>query len=300
MKRFGCLMLLCLMLPSLVLAEKLPDQVTLQPGDEKSFTLPFQGYWESDAPEIAMGEGNIITAYEEGSAILYLISNDGEREQSVQIQVQPADDVPPMIRDAINIAIREWEELGEKKIPQDPKGNKFTKWWRYACGWCGAFASYCLDQAGVPLEPTDTFRKVKPVGSGDPHGIREAAVPKLHTGFENMERITNIPRPGYLIIYGAKDYYDFVHVAIVSDVIDRGDGIYQLFTVEGNVGGTVKRYSFLYNSKAEKKEKYKNLIQLPEEEWLEPEIYHYDEARRTRSNGKYYNWYVNCFCQTWY
>ena len=66
------------------------------------------------------------------------------------------------------------------------------------------------------------------------------------------------------------------------------------------VGGTVKRYSFLYNSKAEKKEKYKNLIQLPEDEWLEPEIYHYDEARRTRSNGKYYNWYVNCFCQTWY
>lgn len=298
MRRFCYLMLLCLMLPSISLAEALPQQVTLQPGEEIAFTLPFRGYWESDAPEIAMGDGDTIFAYAEGSAVLFLVSPDGEKEWQVQVEVRPADEVPPIIRDAINIAIREWEELGEKKIPQDPKGNKFTKWWKYACGWCGAFASYCLDQAGVPLEPTDTYRKVKPHEGGIPYGIREAAVPKLHTGFTNMERITDIPRPGYLIIYGAKGYYEFVHVGIVSDVVDRGEGLYQVFTVEGNVGGTVKRYSFLYDSQAENK--YKNLIMLPEEEWLEKDTYHYDEIRRTRSDGKYYNWYVHSFCQTWY
>ena len=298
MRRFCYLMLLCLMLPSISLAEALPQQVTLQTGEERAFTLPFRGYWESDAPEIAMGDGDTIFAYAEGSAVLFLVSPDGEKEWQVQVEVRPADEVPPIIRDAINIAIREWEELGEKKIPQDPKGNKFTKWWKYACGWCGAFASYCLDQAGVPLEPTDTYRKVKPHEGGIPYGIREAAVPKLHTGFTNMERITDIPRPGYLIIYGAKGYYEFVHVGIVSDVVDRGEGLYQVFTVEGNVGGTVKRYSFLYDSQAENK--YKNLIMLPEEEWLEKDTYHYDEIRRTRSDGKYYNWYVHSFCQTWY
>ncbi|MBE5787121.1 MAG: CHAP domain-containing protein [Clostridiales bacterium] len=299
MKRLICwLAFLCLLLPASALADALPESLLMQPGESQSFSLPFTGYWESDAPEIASAESNIITAHEEGEAILAFVSLNGDQEMLVHVIVQPVDPVPASIRAAINIAIKEWEELDEKKIPQDPKGNKFTKWWKYACGWCGAFASYCLDQAGVPLEPTDTYRKVKPVGNGEPHGIREAAVPKLYTGFENMERITAIPRPGYLIIYGAKGYYDFVHVAMVTDVVDRGNGVYQLFTVEGNMNSTVKRYSFLYDSQAENK--YKNLILLPEEEWLEPDIYHYDEPRRTRSDGKYYNWYVYTFCQTWY
>lgn len=300
MKRWlSLLLLLTMLLPSFSIAEEeaLPEQLTLAPGESRSFSLPFEGYWESDAPEIAEGSGSSITAHEAGSAVLALISPKGD-EWLIEVEVS-ADPVPPLIRSAINIAISEWEELGEKKIPQDPKGNKFTKWWKYACGWCGAFASYCLDQAGVPLEPTDTYRKVKPHEGGIPYGIREAAVPKLYTGFENMERITDIPRPGYLIIYGAKGYYDFVHVGLVTDVIDRGNGVYQIFTVEGNMGSTVKRYSFLYDSLAPKKDK-KNLTLLPEEEWLEPTVYHYDEPRRTRTGGKNYNWFVNAFCQTWY
>lgn len=290
-------LLVALLLPAYGMGESaLPDQLTLSPGESQSFSLPFQGYWESDAPEVVSATGNTITAHENGTAIVALISPEGD-EWIVDVTVS-SDPVPAQIRDAINIAIQEWEELGEKRIPQDPKGNKFTKWWKYACGWCGAFVSYCLDQAGVPLEPTDTYRKVKPHEGGIPYSLREAAVPKLYTGFENMERITDIPQPGYLIIFGAKGYYAFVHVGMVTDVIDRGNGVYQLFTVEGNVGSTVKRFSFLYDSKAAKKES--NLTLLPEEEWAEPDIYHYDEPRRTRSDGKYYNWYVNAFCQTWY
>lgn len=299
MKRLiSVILLLSLLIPGAMAGdEALPAALQMQPGERISFSLPFQGYWESDAPEIAEAEGNQITAYEEGSAILALISPDGSQEFLVQVEVY-RDPVPAVIRSAIDIAIREWDELDEKKLPQDPKGNKFTKWWKYACGWCGAFVSYCLDQAGVPLEPTDTYRKVKPHAGGIPYGIREAAVPKLYTGFENMERLTDIPQPGYLVIFGAKGYYDFVHVGMVTDVIDRGDGVYQLFTVEGNMGSTVKRYSFLYDSKAENKQK--NLSLLPEDEWLEPDTYHYDEPRRTKNGGKYYNWFVNAFCQTWY
>ena len=192
MKRFVSVILLAALLcPALCFAEEgLPGQLTLAPGETRVFQLPFEGYWESDAPEIAQAEGNSITAYEEGSAILALVSPKGN-EHLVEVTVS-ADPVPPVIRDAINIALREWEELGEKKIPQDPKGNKFTKWWKYACGWCGAFVSYCLDQAGVPLEPTDTYRKVKPHEGGIPYSLREAAVPKLYTGFEFYNR-TNQP-----------------------------------------------------------------------------------------------------------
>lgn len=210
-------------------------------------------------------------------------------------------EVPEVIQEAIRIGIAEWEALGEQRLSQDPKGNKFTKWWGYACGWCGAFANYCLDTAGVPLEPPDTYRKVKPHEGGVPYGIREAHQSKIFTGFKNMERITDIPRPGYLVLYGARDIASaressLVHVGLVTDVIDRGDGLYQVFTVEGNIGSTIKRYTYLYDSTADGKH---NLSLLPESEWAEPEIYHYDEPRQTKRDGKIYGWYVDCFCQTW-
>ena len=300
MKRLtALLLLLCMLLPgyTAVAEDALPEQLVMTPGESKTFVLPFNGYWESDAPEIAMGEGNVITAYEAGCAMLALVSPEGE-EWLVEIEVSD-DPVPPIIRDAINIAIAEWEEVGEKRLPQDPKGNKYTKWWKYACGWCGAFVSYCLDQAGVPLEPTDTYRKVKPHEGGIPYSLREAAVPKLYTGFENMERLTKIPQPGYLIIFGAKGYYAYVHVGMVTDVIDLGDGMYQVYTVEGNIGGsTVKRFCFLYNANAEKLEQ--NMSYLPESEWSDPDTYYYEGPRQTKSDGKKYNWYVTTFCQTWY
>lgn len=323
MKRFlSFLLLLCLLLPSAALAAPLPTYVEMRPGESRAFSLPFAGYWESDAEEVATGEGDCLVAHAEGSAVVALVSFDGEQGALVQVVVRqmpstggqetpaydvPADDkpeepvpedaVPPVIRQAIAVALHEWEALGEKRLPQDPKGNKFTKWWKYACGWCGAFVSYCLDTAGVPLEPTDTYRKVKPHADGVPYGIREAAVPKLYTGFENMQRLTDVPRPGYLIIYGAKGYYDFVHVGMVTDVIDCGNGVYQVFTVEGNVSSTVKRYSFLYDSTAKRE---KNLMNLPQDEWTEPKTYHYDEARRTSKDGKAYPWFIMTFCQTWY
>lgn len=222
-------------------------------------------------------------------------AEEAEETEAVGIEV------PEMIQEAIRIGIAEWEELGEQRLSQEPKSNKFTKWWGYACGWCGAFATYCLDMAGVPLEPTDTYRKVKPTGDNAPHGIREALQSKLFTGYKNMERITNIPMPGYLVLFGARDLASaressLVHVGLITEVIDRGDGVYQLFTVEGNIGSTVKRYSFLYDSKDETRH---NLTLLPESEWLEPETYHYDEPRQTKRDGKTYAWYVDSFCQTW-
>ena len=125
MKRFVSVILLAALLcPALACAgeDALPGQLTLAPGETRVFQLPFEGYWESDAPEIAQAEGNSITAHEEGSAILALVSPKGN-EHLVEVTVS-ADPVPPVIRDAINIALREWEELGEKKIPQDPKGGR--------------------------------------------------------------------------------------------------------------------------------------------------------------------------------
>lgn len=294
MKRFVCIWMVLLTVLSCAGAELLPEYVQMTAGESLSFELPFSGKWDSDAPEVAYGDGDTIHALQEGYAMLYLMKDEDE----VLVEVEVVDAVPAVIRDAINIALQEWEALGEKRLDKTKKGNKFIKWWGYEnIGWCGAFANYCMDTAGVPLEPTDTFRKVKPHEGGIPYSVREAGVPKIRTAFTNMERLTNVPKPGYLIIYGARDYYADVHVGIVTDVWDRGNGEYQVFTVEGNVGSAVKRFSFLYNANAEDQER--NLTLLPEEEWLEPEIYHYDDPRQTSSGGKKYKWYVTCFCATW-
>lgn len=294
MKRLLCAVLAALSILSCAGAEMMPEYVQLAPGESKTFDMPFAGSWESEAPEIAYGAGDTIYALCEGTTMLYLMNAD---EEAV-VEVEVKDQVPAQIREAIRIALQEWEEVGEKRLDKSKKGNKYIKWWGYEnIGWCGAFVGYCLDTAGVELEPSDNWKKVKPLPDGRPYSLREAGVPKLRTGFTNMDRITDVPRPGYLIIFGAKGYYADVHVGMITDVVDRGDGVYQLFTVEGNIGGgTVKRYSFLYDSKAA--DIKTNMSYLPEEEWTEAGVY-YEGPRQTKSDGKKYNWYVQAICQTW-
>ncbi len=314
MKRILCVLLLLALLPITGLAENpLPGQLTLSPGQSVSFDLPFQGYWESEDPDIADAEGSVITAHEEGCTVLALVSEAGDEFQ-VEVEVAPQEDnVPALIRSAINIGIQEWQENLGSALPRSnnnrpAKGNKYTVWWGYDCGWCGAFANYCMDTAGVPLEPSDTYKKLKPLGSGDPHGVREAAVPKLDTGFSNMDRVTqDDPRPGYLVIYGRRDSksssgsrvsaYAFVHVGIVTAVEDLGGGKFLISTVEGNLSNRIKRFTYVYdsNSPANKaKPDIKanlNMSPAPDSVPREPDI-QYEPHQDT--------WYVTEFCRTWY
>lgn len=328
MKRFICMLLLLAMLPVSALADSpLPEQLTLAPGDSMRFKLPFKGYWDSEDPDVASAEGNVVTAYEEGFTVLSLVSPDGEEfqmevevtagesasAQSVQETNEIDDSVPALIRKAIDIGIQEWQENLGSALPRSnnnkpAKGNKYCVWWGYDCGWCGAFANYCMDTAGVPLEPSDTYKKLKPLGSGDPHGVREAAVPKLDTGFSNMDRVTqDDPRPGYLVIYGRRDSksssgsrvsaYAFVHVGIVTAVEDLGGGKFLISTVEGNLSNRIKRFTYVYdsNSPANKaKPDIKanlNMSPAPDSVPREPDI-QYEPHQDT--------WYVTEFCRTWY
>ena len=308
MRRMMCVFaaLLCL-LPAVSLSEALRPQLTLNVGESREFSLPFSGYWESDAPEVADAEGNVITAYEEGYAVLALIGEDGQ-EYAVEVEVTAeSDPVPALIRNAIDIAIQEWRENLGKTFSKEPRYNKYTKWWGFECGWCGAFASYCLDTAGVPLEPTDTYKKVKPTATGEPHGLREAAVPKLDTGFGNMERLTqDDPRPGYLVIYGRRDSksngntvsaYAFVHVGLITDVQDLGEGKFLLSTVEGNLSSRIKRFTYVYDANAPANKNKpdaktnNNMSAAPQEYRTDPDI-QYEPHQAT--------WYVTEFCRTWY
>ncbi len=311
MKRLCCIFLMLTLLPAAGCAESLPETLTLCPGESRTFTLPFPGYWESDDPDVAEGSGETLTAYNEGYAVLTLVGE--EEERTVEVSVEPAqDDVPAAIRRAIDIALAEWQENLGRSLPRSDsnkpnKNNKYTTWWGYDCGWCGAFANYCMDAAGVPLEPSDTYKKVKPTADGSPHGVREAAVPKLDTGFENMHRLTQTePRPGYLVIYGRRDSksngktvsaYAFVHVGIITEVEDLGDGKFLLSTVEGNLSNQIKRFCYIYDSASPaNKKKPDGKANL--------NMYPAPEDRRTEANVQYTphqdSWYVTEFCMTWY
>ncbi len=303
MKRvIAAVVLLCLLPLSALAAkapDKLPQEITLPAGKFHLFDQGFTGAWESSDPAVAGAEPDVyekkyvrIIGFAPGEATLTLTGKS--KTATVKVTVLPddtaEDPAPESIQSAIAIALSEWEALGEQKLPKDLKGNKYNKWWGYAVGWCGAFAGYCLDQAGIPLEPEDSAPRLKPLGTGEPHSIRAAGVPRLDTAFTNMDRVTKIPRPGYLVIYGSvKDTYGYKHVGLVTDVIPLEDGIYQVSTVEGNMSSTVRRYCYLYDSRSVD---HKNLAPIPEEQ---------QEA----ASGIVYTphgdtWYVTEFCMTWY
>lgn len=288
MKRLGALMLLLCLLPLTALsqnAEALPKELTLAVGETRVFSLPFDGYWDCDAWDVVSAEGGTITALAEGSAVLCLISDDAEFQ--VEITVGAADDVPPLIRSAIDLALQEWQDHLGKTFTQR---NKYTAWYcgtgpKCYFGWCGGFVSYCLDTAGVPM---DDKEDCVPHEGGVPYAVREASVGKLYTGFQKMERLSPIPRPGYLVIYGKWDRYAYTHIGMVTDVVDRGDGTYQIFTVEGNVSSRIKRYSYIYDTNAKPR---KNMSDTPEALRTDPGTFQYTKHQK--------DWYINIFCQTW-
>ena len=94
MKRAFCVLLLLALLPVTALANNpLPEQLTLAPGDVMRFTLPFKGYWESEDPEVANADSNVITAFEEGFTVLSLVSGEGDEFQ-VEVEVTSGGSAP--------------------------------------------------------------------------------------------------------------------------------------------------------------------------------------------------------------
>ncbi len=243
--------------------------------------------WLSDAPETAVGSGSVILAHNEGFAMLTAVLPDGsERYYDVVVTL---DAVPALIRSAIDFALGEWEANRGTVFGRQ---NKYTAWWcgtgpKCWFGWCGGFANYCLDSAGVPMQD---YNKSVPHPDGTPYAVHAAGVGKILKGFMNMERTSPLPRPGYLVIYQKRGYESgFVHVGMVTSVEDRGDGTYIVQTVEGNVSSQIKRYCYLYDSTDTT---HHNYADLPEDLREDTEVFRYTVHQK--------EWYINCFCQTWF
>lgn len=259
------------------------EQYQMRAGKQK-------GEWVSSNPAVLSVDGKgLVTALREGQASISL-TDQGKVLMAKDFLVQAQADVPESIQAAIDLALSEWQAAFGKTFK---RGNKYTKWYygpSASFGWCGAFTAYSLGVAGVPQAKTNTFKKLKPLDHGQPYGVREAGVPKLLEGYNNLDRITNIPRPGYLVIYGKRGGYKTIHVGLVTQVVDHGDGTYTIETAEGNLSSRVKRLSYLYDSRLPSSQQ--NISVLPEADRTQNDVFQYALARS--------NWVITCFAQTWY
>ncbi len=139
------------------------------------------------------------------------------------------------------------------------------------------------------MNPEYRAKKAPPLLDGGLFAVRQASQTKLYEGFQSRNRLSNLPREGYYIIYGKRGSTPYTHVGLITKVVEQGQGVYLLETVEGNLGSRIKRFSYLYDSLAEKKER--NITSLPEGMQTQPELFNYTYVK---------DFYINAFGQTWY
>lgn len=199
---------------------------------------------------------------------------------------------PELIEQVLEIAYGEWSGLAGKALK---KANKYTKWRTSSengFGWCGGFITWCMIQAEVSM---DTLDIVKKNGEGPVDGIyhvKEASVGKLLRGYQIVQRAGIVPQRGYLLVYGVrKSANKTVHVGLVYDVQDLGDGKYRLTTIEGNMSNRVRMYVHDYDMNAE--DPTRNLSEIPQEERTEEETSYFTYKMQNK------NWYVNRFLMPW-
>lgn len=292
MKRLVTFMLalIFLILPALA-ADRKPDyprEIFSNVGRSFVFAPSTRGTWVSSDERVAqLGGRGVINFMAQGTATITYTSASN-KVSTLDVTVGPASQMPDVIKQGIDYALKEWEAAKGESFP---RSNIYTFWLRNAkstFGWCGAFVNYCLEQVGIPMQKrSETTLQT----DGNPHSVREAAVSKIWESFTKMDRIAYIPQPGYLVIYGKKSSTPYIHVGLVTDVTPLGEGRYEMKTVEGNMDNRILRYNYIYDSMAKRIEE--NMIRLPEDQRSQPEIFRYE----LHSKGE---WFVTAFGQTWY
>jgi len=276
----------CLMIGSAHAQEmEAPLHLEMHPGETMASLAADK--WESTDGLVAIvDETGKITALAEGNCDILLTT--GGETSAYHLTVD--DSVPTeLMKKAIAIAENEFVTLDLNGIN---KANKYSKWYtrkdNVPIGWCGAFVGWCFEEAGVPMSRVGKAEKVADTAT---YAISEAAVGKILKGYQKMERTTNIPRPGYMVIYSVTNKtYNNIHTGLVVGVQDVGDGRYLLTTIEGNVSNRVKKYQYYYDSSEDATAKQENMEPLPKELQV-------DEKVCYELHDK--DWFVKIFCQTY-
>ncbi|QTE70909.1 CHAP domain-containing protein [Clostridiales bacterium FE2011] len=213
-----------------------------------------------------------------------------------EITTEVVQDIPAEIQNMLDIAYEQLIETDGKNLKEK---NKYTKWRNdYKFEWCGGFVTWCMLEAGIPMEEKNKIE------DGEVEGlfhVKEAGVGKLYEGYAKLNRITRVPQKGYIAVYGNEGSggsTPFYHVGLVYDVEKLSDGIYRITTIEGNVKGhTVKMYVRDYdlNKASDKKQKPKDMSLVPQEERdrEETNIFSYGYAYTKK------NMYITIFLMPW-
>lgn len=195
---------------------------------------------------------------------------------------------PPQIQAVLDIAYNEWETLAGRTLK---KCNKYTEWRGkgVSFGWCGGYITWCMIEAGIPMERLDALKKAGEYPVEGVMHVEEASVGKLLRGYQIRYRSTNIPQPGFLLVYG-ESYNKTIHIGLVYDVEALGEGKYRITTLEGNMSNRVKMYVHDYDMNAKQS---KNLTVVPNDERTREE----NASFSYKLQGS--KWYANCFLMPW-
>ena len=249
----------------------------ITPFDEPAATPPAaQGTFESSAPAIvAVDATGRMTGLAEGTATVTCHLATGDATFQVTVS---ATTPPELAKAMVYVAQREYFATARARLP---KYNQYAKWYygkKKEVGWCSVFTIWCANASGnQPIQ--EEALVPEQLKASDVIYFREGQVGNQYDGFFKLNRFVSIPRPGYPVIYADRSNgYRTTHIGIVVDVVDRGAGIYQVTTVEGNMSNTVKSYCYLYDSNAanntvgvEKGRKLQpNMAELPAAEQTDP------------------------------
>jgi len=295
MRKFGALLLALLfalpMPPALAAGKKEPKLVLMMLAAGETAQIEQQAdTWESGHPDIAtVSDGGLVSALAEGYTLI--LGRNAKGEVAVRCEVQVGEKpVPEEVLPVIEQAIAAWAAADNAAFP---KYNLYTQWFNPAAkngfGWCGAFVGYYFDEAGIEMNPEYRAKSAPPLEDGSLFAVRQASQTKLYEGFQSRNRLSHIPRPGYYIIYGRRGSTPYTHVGLVTAAEYLGEGVYALETVEGNLNARIRRYRYLYDSLAERKDR--NISAIPAEQQTQPELFMYKYVD---------NFYINVFGQTWY
>lgn len=239
----------------------------------------------SDPNIVSVSKNGLISVLSNGNATITYKNNN----QTMTLEIIADDSNQPIaIQNLIYIANYEYLSTAMNRLP---KYNKYAKWYykkKKEVGWCSVFSSYVTNASGLPTFKHDTIA-LDSLSANKAFGLLEGQVGNQWEGFDSVDRFTNIPKPGYYVIYGnRKNAYKHTHIGLVVDVKAVGNGFYKIRTVEGNMSNTVKSYVYLYDSK----------ISHPKENMFET-----DSNDRENSLFQYTlhtdYWSVFGFCATW-
>ncbi|MEG1891549.1 MAG: Ig-like domain-containing protein [Clostridia bacterium] len=268
----------------------------ITPYDERETTVypAVAGNFSSDNQSVVtVSQNGLMEGVAPGTANVTYTAVDGEHVYAVTVGDEY---LPEAAKNYVYIAKREFFEVKRARLP---KYNKYAKWYygkKKEVGWCSVFTIYCANAAGTnPL-------KEKELNLQDPPMVqymREGQVGNQYDGFLAMNRFVGVPKPGYLVIYAdMSNGYKVTHIGSVVAVEDRGNGLYAVTTVEGNMSNSVKSYRYLYNSNADNHlvgtqkglKLQNNMDVLPADEQTDP-LAQYELHTD--------HWSVFGFCQTW-